>query len=427
MGATVAWGSFYQPDLWLLFTVFTGVYFVWCCIRERHWPNFKGAAFAALSFFVIGGVSFYHAFTDSLAGRDQQIAESKTSSQTDADARWIFTTNWSMPPEDTLEFFIPRIHGDTSCPMTQAFGRRAGKDVKPYTGRLGRPLNASAGNYRQHSLYCGFVTCLLALVGLAFSFKNRRTDALFFAAAALIFWLFSMGRFCEPIYRLVYALPFGDYLRAPVKWHHLTELCLAVLAAFGIDALARRIPHGTPLLAAVVLLGAADLARINKLYCAPIDLSIIRAPNAPAADILKHGNGLTADLLEGGNGLTAWSFAARNIPMTGNFNDPAIRYIWLSLEQLKANPQLSTWLKAKNAHPLGTYSLTQQAIRPAANGRGANTALYLIDNAPKTPTAAPFPRPKPLSLTLAILSLFGTFSAALFAICSLTKKETSHA
>jgi hypothetical protein len=427
LGATVAWGSFYQPDLWLLFTVFTGVYFVWCCIRERHWPNFKGVALAALSFFVIGGVSFYHAFTDALAGRDQQITESKTAAQTDDDARWIFTTNWSMPPEDTLEFFIPRIHGDTSCPMTQAFGRRAGKDVKPYTGRLGRPLNARAGNYRQHSLYCGFVTCLLALVGLAFSFKNRRTDALFFAAAALIFWLFSMGRFCEPIYRIVYALPFGDYLRAPVKWHHLTELCLAVLAAFGIDALARRIPHGTPILAVLVLLGAADLARINKLYCAPIDLSIIRAPNAPAADILKHGNGLTVDFLEGGNGLTAWSFAARNIPMTGNFNDPAIRYIWLSLEQLKANPQLSAWLKSKNAHPLGTYSLTQQAIRPAANGRGANTALYMIDAAPTSSTAAPFPRPKPLSLALAILSFIGTFSAALFSICSLTKKEASYA
>ncbi len=427
LGATVAWGSFYQPDLWLLFTVFTGVYFIWCCVRERHFPNLKGVALAALFFFAIGSPSFYNALTESLTGRDQQIAETKSATQTDADARWIFTTNWSMPPEDTLEFFIPRIHGDTSCPMTQAFGRRVGKDVKPYTGRLGRPLNAPAGNYRQHSLYCGFVTCLLALVGIAFSFKNRRTDALFFAAAALLFWLFSMGRFCEPIYRIVYALPFGDYLRAPVKWHHLTELCLAVLAAFGIDALARRIPHGAPILAAVVLLGAADLARINKIYCAPIDLSIIRNTNAAASDILKHGNGLTADLIEGGNGLTAWSFAARNIPMTGNFGEKTIRYIWLSLEQLKAKPQVAAWLKAKNAHPLGAYSLTRQEIRSAANGRGANTALYMIDAAPTTPTAAPSSRPKPLVIMLGILSFLCSFSAALMAICSLIQKETSHA
>ena len=186
LGAVLAWASFWQADLWLLFTVFTAIYFVWCCVRERKVPSWKGILLAAVCFFAIGAPSFVDAFTNALSGRDKQIEESKNtvlggSGKTDdAQSRWIFATNWSMPPEDTLEFFIPRIHGDTSCPMTLALGRQAGKDVRPYTGRLGRPLNAPSGNYRQHSLYVGWVTCLLALLGVVSGIRKRRGDAIFF-------------------------------------------------------------------------------------------------------------------------------------------------------------------------------------------------------------------------------------------------------
>ena len=94
--------------------------------------------------------------------------------------------------------------------------------------------------------------------------------------------MFSLGRYCEPVYRLVYALPFGDYLRAPVKWHHLTEFCLCVLAAFGIDALVRWLDAYVKgrerlacafkcALAAFVLLGVVDLAGEARRFCAPVD------------------------------------------------------------------------------------------------------------------------------------------------------------
>ena len=85
-----------------------------------------------------------------------------------------------------------------------------------------------------------------------------------------------MGRYCEPVYRLVYALPFGDYLRAPVKWHHLTEFCLCVLAGYGIWGwmywvrakwLSDRVK--TAAVAVLVLLGVVDLVSNDRLYCAP--------------------------------------------------------------------------------------------------------------------------------------------------------------
>ena len=310
LGAVVAWGSFYQPDLWLLFTVFTGVYFVYRCIVLREFP-WKGVLVAGVVFAAIGAPSFYNAFVNDLAGRDQQIEEVKSkgekgksaddkgdSTKTDEE-RWIFVTNWSLPPDELAEAFVPRLNGDTSCVLTQALGQKAGTGVKPYTGALGRPLGAPHGNYRQHSLYIGFVTCLLALLGI------RRSP--FFAVCAAIFFALACGRYFEPLYRVVFALPFGDYLRAPVKWYHLAEFCVCVLAGFGIDSLRgwldrllygerpasksplygerpasqpSRVARGTMIVAALVLVGVFDLARVNRKYCAPVDMRQAQAKNA---------------------------------------------------------------------------------------------------------------------------------------------------
>ena len=143
------------------------------------------------------------------------------------------------------------------------------------------------------------MTCLLAVVGLVLfcaSLKSGKDsasplfgkDILFFAVAALLCWLCSMGRYCEPVYRVIFSLPFGDYLRAPVKWHHLTEFAICVLAGYGIESLgglgvwkAWKIEKFAPwILGAVVLVGAIDLARIDHLYCAPVDLREARRQNA---------------------------------------------------------------------------------------------------------------------------------------------------
>ena len=295
LGAVVAWGSFHQPDLWLLFTVLTAAYFIFRAFETREF-DIKGVLIAAAVFLLIGAPSFYSAIVVDLAGRNQQIAESvgaTTEPQAghskeppiSNEARWIFVTNWSMPPEDTLELAIPRIHGDTSCKYTQHYAKRAGKDTTAYTGRLGCPKQYESqfkgkscpANYRQHSLYVGFVTCILALIGIALNW--RKPVVIFFAAAALIAYLCSLGRYFEPLYRVIYMLPFGDYLRAPVKWHHLTEFCIAVLAAFGVDGLLRaafsraRVSALPKIaLAVIILAGVCDLARVDAKYCAPVPI-----------------------------------------------------------------------------------------------------------------------------------------------------------
>ena len=307
----------------------------------REWFCRSGVALAVL--IVIGLPSFRSAFVSDLAGRDKQIEDGETlASDQQAgekigpeEKRWRFVTNWSMPPEDTKEFFVSRIHGDTSCQSVLSIGQARGVDVKPYTGRLGRPLmsdgkEASAGNYRQHSLYVGWLTCILAIVGIVSVLKgmvvffavatvicwlfsmyhyakwvyrvlkmfrdrvkmfrdrvyirDQLGMVVFFAVSAVVFWLFSMGRYEEPVYRLVYAMPFGDYLRAPVKWHHLTEFCIVVLAAFGLElawresSRFRSVSAVRAVIVAVALFGALDLALEAKRFCAPHTADTVAGP-----------------------------------------------------------------------------------------------------------------------------------------------------
>ena len=301
LGAVVSWAGFNQQDLWLLFTVFTAAYFVWCCVRERRFP-WKGMLVAFAAFALIGLPNFVSSLGDTLKGRKEQIERSENVSNkgaSDREKRWEFVTNWSMPPDETVEFLVPRVNGDTSCPFVLSINR--GKGVKPYVGALGRPMNAKSGNYRQHSLYVGWATCLLAALGVASLFigavrgpkggvRGRASDAAFFSVATVVFYLLSLGRYFEPAYRLVFALPFGDLIRCPVKWHHLTELCLAFLAAYSADALLRlasaaglRRGIAVGAVAGVALLGACGLASNARLYCAPFSVREARRTGTSAS------------------------------------------------------------------------------------------------------------------------------------------------
>ena len=287
LGLSVAWASFYAPDVWLLFSFFTFLYLVYKLILFKKFP-FKGLICSLFVFFAIAAPSIYLAFSQDLARRDKQIEEAKPAQHgqkvDDKEQRWVFATNWSMHLEDTLEFFIPRYQGDTSCPLTLSINKEKG--TVPYTGAIGRPINAKKGNYRQHSLYVGLVTCIFALIAVVFLFDGKKTDdkeikflrydVAFFFVSAIVFWLFSLGRNCEFVYRMVFALPFGDYLRAPVKWHHLTEFCIVTLSGFGIHYILKSFSGNKWALRLVVLFaifGALNLAWEARYFCAPVDYS----------------------------------------------------------------------------------------------------------------------------------------------------------
>ena len=437
LGACEAWACFRQADLWLLFAVFAAAYLIRCCVRERRLPSAKGLLLCAAAFAAVGAPGIYHAFGRDLAARDAQIGESKGTALApdggdDAHARWIFATNWSLPPEETLEFAVPRANGDTSCPMTLALGRRDGTGVRPYTGALGRAYGAKSGNYRQHSLYVGLLTCLLAIAAVAGAALRKgafRGEIAFLAASAAVFWLFSLGRNCECVYRIVYSLPFGDYLRAPVKWHHLTEFCICALAGYGLEGVRRLIASRGEFAArcasfaafALAVAGAADLARIDRLYCAKVDLSVVRSPNPAAEEIARRGGGRTADLVQGGNGLVAEAFKTRRIEMAADPEDAGTRFVWAG-SAASEDVRVASWLKSRNATLAGVYAVGAKAIRRASPGGGANAILWEL---PGAPAAAPEPPklPEPsLATLLGAISIAASAAVSSYAIAKSGKK-----
>lgn len=266
LGASMAW-CMPQSDVWLLFMYLLSAYGLWrtfCLWRSDKktdflWKLYPKFIISVVVVFAVGGAHIKNEFYSALAGREQQFAEASTlqpGHDTKSDPkieaqkkqeRWIFSTNWSLPPEDALEFIVPGIFGDTSF-----------QPPYPYWGRLGQPADFQKGrmmpNYRQHSVYMGGITILLALIGLLGWRCARRAphtssaisadakifeDVPFFGIAFFIIVIVAMGRY-TPVYQGVYhALPFMKTMRCPVKFLHVAELCLATLAGFGIEALIR--------------------------------------------------------------------------------------------------------------------------------------------------------------------------------------------
>ena len=324
-------GAGQQPDVILLYGMLLAAYAVfrlcsapvlasegasaWWRARRRGFVRAVAAFAATLA--IVGAIPLRTLVGTALAGRSRQLSEATSASlgkesenpEAERRAKWIFATNWSLPPSETLEFAAPGLHGLDS-----------GNPRGPYWGALGRSDGWSSGNpsgffnYRQHSLYVGAGTCGLALfavvaamVGGAGS-RQRRAAVVFFAAAGLVAWLLAMGRFA-PLYRLLYALPVFDKIRAPVKFVHVVEFCAAVLAAFGAASISENRPEtrrGRMFAAGAVMAAAAAFFAAWAFSGATVPEEALRAiglsPDLPIARTLgsmrraafAHGGALLA-------------------------------------------------------------------------------------------------------------------------------------
>ena len=308
LGGVLAWASAQQPDMWLLFAVMAFAYgiFKMAMVLRMMVPEERGrqlgrillgVVVTAVVLVAVGWPQLHKAIFVETANRDKQIAGStgadaadrpKTPEETKAERekRYVFCTNWSLPPDEILEFAVPDIKGGSSDPRVSP--------KNPYHGRIGAQVAPGSWSpYRQHSLYMGIFTLCFALVGVAMWFWRRkkaenddatensgsnRAEIVFWTAAAMILLLCALGGF-TPFYRLIFLLPMGDYIRCPLKFVHLIEWCVAVLAGFGIAALlnsrlARRLPDvACAVVVALVVVNVVNLAFIDARYCAvdPVD------------------------------------------------------------------------------------------------------------------------------------------------------------
>ena len=326
LGGVLAWSSVQQPDMWLLFTVMAFAYGLFKLViqiveappdaRRRELLRILcGVAVTAAVLAAVGWPQLKNAIFVDTANRDKQIASTTGSVQdgspkSEAEAkaarekRYVFCTNWSLPPDELAEFFIPELKGGSSDP------RVSPKNV--YHGRIGMQVAPGRWQpYRQHSLYMGFFSVCFALLGVALGLRRRketsgalpadsnRREIMFWTAATVILLVCALGCF-TPFYRLVFALPIGDYIRCPVKFVHLVEWCVAVLAGFGVSCLldlpfVRRAPKvACAAVAALLVVNAINLAVVDAKYCAvdPADtlkIAVARETGSASMEIVMDG------------------------------------------------------------------------------------------------------------------------------------------
>ena len=152
------------------------------------------------------------------------------------DANWDYCTQWSWPPEESIEFIAPGY-----------MGWRSGEPEGPYWGRMGRSAEwdrtkQGFQNFKLETLYMGGIPMVLGFLALFAAFSSQRDERLprreifFWAGVALVTYLLALGKFF-PLYRLFYYLPGMSSIRNPVKFMQVAQMAWAILAAYGVHAL----------------------------------------------------------------------------------------------------------------------------------------------------------------------------------------------
>lgn len=419
LGLVLAWGVPYQADVLVLVVAVAAAYALWLTFQNRIeksadskkkaglgragenvvavWPRF---AVSVLVLALAGFGGLRTAVTTQMTNRDAQIAgvseqdfkpDNKPAKLSDAEKhnRWIFATNWSLPPEDMLEFIAPGVFGDESM-----------QGSYPYWGRLGRPSDEvfqkgrMMPNYRGHTVYLGVVSVLFALFGVLAWFSSRKTkdvappqagadysDVPFWCGVWAVCLILAMGRY-TPFYKLFFAIPYMDYIRAPVKFHHLVEVATAFLAGFGMDAFLRT---ERPALRRRLMWLAGALTG-SLLVCA---LVMVVAKPQIVRHISELGLGQAAQTLGGyavqnlmrsaclaalvaGLAYVACKGSGRALVRIG-----CVLLTVLAVEQAWVARR---YVKVINVEPLYYENAVVRAIKKSANGQRVNVVNYVTPN-----------------------------------------------
>ena len=138
--------------------------------------------------------------------------------------KWDFLTQWSQPPDESLDFVAPGW-----------MGWKTGDEDGPYRGRTGQ--GTGFRNFKMESVYVGALSLVFALAGLRALRKGSRNRAVAAAwwVAAVAALVLSFGRYA-PAYRVLTALPGFSEIRNPNKFLHIAQVAWGVLAGLGLEA-----------------------------------------------------------------------------------------------------------------------------------------------------------------------------------------------
>lgn len=218
--------------------------------KPKHW--FLSGALATAAVAVVSAVVASHVLISLIQinitgtvgmGQDRESREK----------RWMEVTLYgSLPPGETLRAFIPGLYGyRMDSPNGANYWGRVGshpawdewlesKDRDPAQRPGGGARHSGAGHYS------GIVVLLLAAFGVAQSLRKdggaltptERRWVWFWTCLAIPSLFFAFGRFSFA-YRFVYALPYFNSIRLPMKFLHPMNMAVVILCGYGLQALWR--------------------------------------------------------------------------------------------------------------------------------------------------------------------------------------------
>ena len=237
-----------QLDVALFFSFLLGAYLLYAVWRD-HGFGLKSVLRMILPALVLAGVvafrPLWEGYRTIIGSETTRLAESNRNN-------WDFITQWSWPPEESIDFVAP---GYT--------GWRSGEPEGPYWGRMGRSAEwektkKGFQNFKLENQYIGAIPVMFAFFALLVTWSKRRVtdeplpgnrrwraDVYFWSAATLLSLLLSFGKFF-PLYYLFYHLPVVSSIRNPNKFLQIFQLALAVLTAFGVSFACSKKPDVGP-------------------------------------------------------------------------------------------------------------------------------------------------------------------------------------
>lgn len=221
-----------QADVALFFSLAIGPYLLFAIWREGLWTDRKTLT-GLIGMAAVAGLMALRALW---LGYQTGIQDVASVQQEDPQAKWEFLTQWSWPPEESIDFIAPGY-----------MGWRSGEPAGPYWGRMGR----SAGwettrqgfqNFKLENQYLGFLPLAFAIVAIWLALARGtgyRRDTVFWGVVVVVALMLSFGKYF-PLYRLFAMLPVVSSIRNPNKFLQVFQLALGILAAYGLRAVERK-------------------------------------------------------------------------------------------------------------------------------------------------------------------------------------------
>jgi len=219
-----------QQDVALLAGLFVGSYTVFRLVQMHG----KSVVHWLCVLVPIGVIALSLSGSTVLRSYERNIAGAAQVQKKSGDDKWNYITQWSMVPSEWPDLIASGWSGWGS------------NDPRgPYWGKIGQAAEwektkQGFRNFKITSIYFGIIPFLLGAFGLASAVGRRKeTEAkvmLFWSVAGLIGLWLAFGKY-SILYKLFFELPMVSNIRAPMKFLDNFQICLGMVAAYGLDRL----------------------------------------------------------------------------------------------------------------------------------------------------------------------------------------------